>query len=153
MTKTMNTVKNLDLTRIETMSQQRGRPFRILVVDDEPRVRDVFKEFCEVTRSVEVDIAVNGLEALEKVKGGDYDLVTMDLIMPEMAGVEAVSRIKEMKPYLPIIIVTGNATEKLVKEAGVHGAASLLYKPVMLKDFVNEIIVTLEKSHDRRSRA
>lgn len=149
----MDSVKNLDLTKIEAMSQQRGKPFRILVVDDEPRVRDVFKEFCEVTRSVEVDIAVNGLEAVEKVKGGEYDLVTMDLIMPEMAGVEAVSRIKELKPYLPIIIVTGNATEKLVNEAGVRGAASLLYKPVMLKDFVNEIIVTLEKSQDRRSRA
>ena len=90
---------------------------------------------------------------MKKVKGGDYDLVTMDLIMPEMAGVEAVARIKEIKPYLPIIIVTGNATEKLVNEAGVRGAASLLYKPVMLKDFVNEIIVTLEKSHNRRSRA
>ena len=142
----------MDLTKIETMSRERGKPFRILIVDDEPRVRDVFKEFCEVTKSVQVDIAVDGIDAIAKVKISEYDLVTMDLIMPEMAGVEAVSRIKELKPYLPIIIVTGNATEKLVNEAGVRGAASLLYKPVMLKDFVNEIIVTLEKSLDRRAR-
>jgi two-component system response regulator PilR (NtrC family) len=135
----------MEIHKIEEMARRRGKPFRILIVDDEPRVRDVFKEFCEITHSVEVDLAVDGLDAVSKVGKADYDLVTMDLIMPEMAGVEAVARIKEIRPYLPVIIITGNATERLINQAGVKGATSLMYKPVMLEDFVDEVIRALEK--------
>ena len=102
----------MDTKRIEQLAERRGRPFKVLIVDDEPRVREVFKEFCEATKSVEVDLAENGVEAVEKVKNTEYDLVTMDLIMPEMSGVEAVTRIKETKPHLPVIVITGNARIK-----------------------------------------
>jgi CheY-like chemotaxis protein len=136
----------MNLSKIEEMARHLGRSFRILIVDDEPRVQDVFKEFCTITPSVEVDLATNGLDAVKMVRSNNYDLVTMDLIMPEMAGVEAVSKIKEMKPHLPVIIITGNATERLINEAGIKGAASLLYKPVLLEDFVEEVTLTLQKS-------
>jgi len=139
-------MKTLDLDRIEALALERGKKFKVLIVDDEPRVRDVFKEFCEISESVEVDVAENGVEAVEKVQEGNYDLVTMDLIMPEMSGVEAVARIKEVKPYLPVIIITGNATEKLVNKAGLKGASSLLYKPVLMENFVDEVVSTFEKS-------
>lgn len=128
------------------MAQKQGRAFKILIVDDEPWVRDIFKEFCEITNSVEVDLAQNGVDALKKIKQGGYDLVTMDLIMPEMAGVEAVAKIKEINPHLPVMIITGNATDRVINQAGIKGAASLLYKPVMLEDFVDEVISVLEKS-------
>ncbi len=136
----------IKLNKIEEMARQRGRSFRILIVDDEPRVQDVFKEFCTITPSVEVDLAANGLDAINKVRANNYDLVTMDLIMPEMAGVEAVAKIKEIKPHLPVIIITGNATERLINQAGIRGAASLLYKPVLLEDFVDEVTLALQKS-------
>lgn len=136
----------MDIERIDVMAQKRGKNFKVLIVDDEPSVRDIFKEFCEISNSVEVDIAENGLEAVEKVKDGDYDLVTMDLIMPEMSGVEAVAKIKEARPHLPVIVITGNATERLVNKAGLQGASSLLYKPVLMENFVDEVISTFEKS-------
>ncbi len=136
----------MNLKRIEDLSRRKGRAFKILIVDDEPRVQDVFREFCTITHSVEVDLAANGLDAVNKVKSNNYDLVTMDLIMPEMAGVEAVSKIKELKPHLPVIIITGNATERLINQAGVRGAASLLYKPVLLEDFVDEVTQVLERT-------
>jgi CheY-like chemotaxis protein len=135
----------MGLNKIEQMAAQRGRPFRILIVDDEPRVRDVFKEFCQITKGVEVEIAENGVDAVDKVKNDDYDLVTMDLIMPEMAGVEAVAKIKELKPQMPVIIITGNATERLINQAGLKGAASLLLKPVRLDDFVDEVTTALQR--------
>ncbi len=136
----------MDIKRIDVMAQKRGRNFKVLIVDDEPSVRQIFKEFCEISNSVEVDIAENGLEAVEKVKEGEYDLVTMDLIMPEMSGVDAVAKIKEARPHLPIIVITGNATERLVNKAGLQGASSLLYKPVLMENFVDEVITTFEKS-------
>jgi CheY-like chemotaxis protein len=139
-------VEKLDIDKIENMARKRGRSFKVLIVDDEPRVRDIFMEFCKISNSVDVDLAENGLEAVERVKNTDYDLVTMDLIMPEMSGVEAVTKIKEAKPYLPVIIITGNATERLITQAGLEGACSLLYKPVMMQNFIDEVIATFEKS-------
>ncbi|HDL03001.1 MAG TPA: response regulator [candidate division Zixibacteria bacterium] len=136
----------MDTKKIESLARQKGRAFKVLIVDDEPRVRDIFKQFCEITGSVEVDMAENGSEAVEKVRESDYDLVTMDLIMPEMSGVEAVTKIKEIKPHLPVIVITGNATESLVRQAGVKGANSLMYKPVMMENFVDEVVLTFEKS-------
>jgi len=137
----------MDTERIEQLARQRGKPFRVLIVDDEPRVRDIFRQFCEITDSVTVEMAENGAEALRKIENdGDYDLVTMDLIMPEMSGVDAVSKIKKIRPHLPVIVITGNATEKLVRQAGIQGASSLLYKPVMMENFVDEVVATFEKS-------
>jgi CheY-like chemotaxis protein len=138
-------VKCMQINKIEQMAQRRGKPFRILIVDDEPRIRDVFQEFCQITKSVEVEMAENGADAVEMVKNSEYDLVTMDLIMPEMAGVEAVAKIREMKPHMPVIIITGNATERLINQAGLKGAASLLLKPVRLDDFVDEVITALQR--------
>jgi two-component system chemotaxis response regulator CheY len=135
----------MDTEKIEQLARRKGRAFRVLIVDDEPRVRDVFKEFCEISRFVEVDMAENGVEAVTMVENDDYDLVTMDLIMPEMSGVEAVGKIKRIRPHLPIIVVTGNATERLIKQAGLEGASSLMYKPVMMENFVDEVIATFEK--------
>ena len=139
----------MDVKKIEQMVTERGKAFKILIVDDEPRIREIFRDFCELTNSVEVDLAVNGADAVSKVENSNYDLVTMDLIMPEMAGVEAVSRIKNIRPHLPVIVITGNATERLVNQAGVKGASSILYKPVLLNNFIDEVISTLEKNLSR----
>lgn len=135
----------MDIKRIEEMARKRGKAFKVLIVDDEPRVRDIFKEFCEISNSVKVDLAENGAVALEKVKNDDYDLVTMDLIMPEMSGIDAVSKIKEAKPHLAVIVITGNATDRLVKQAGIEGASSLLYKPVIMENFFDEVIGNFER--------
>ncbi|HHI03092.1 MAG: response regulator [Candidatus Zixiibacteriota bacterium] len=139
----------MDVKRIEKMVTERGKAFKILIVDDEPRIREIFRDFCELTNSVEVDLAENGADAVSKVENSNYDLVTMDLIMPEMAGVEAVSRIKNIRPHLPVIVITGNATERLVNQVGVKGASSILYKPVLLDNFIDEVVSTLERSSSR----
>jgi len=146
-------VDEMDIEKIETMAHKRGKPFRVLIVDDEPHVQNVFKEFCEITNSVKVDLSLDGLDAIDKILKNDYDLVTMDLIMPEMAGVEAVAKIRETKPHLPIIIITGNATDRLVNQAGLKGADALLYKPVMQKEFVNGVASSLQRNFDGKNLA
>ncbi len=136
----------MDIKKIEEMARKRGKAFKVLIVDDEPRVRDIFKEFCEISDSVKVDMAENGAIALEKIKNSEYDLVTMDLIMPEMSGIDAVAKIKEANPHLPVIVITGNATDRLVRQAGIEGASSLLYKPVIMENFFDEVISSFERS-------
>ena len=133
----------VDVHALEQAARQRGQPFKVLIVDDEQWVQEVFRDFCRLTDAFDVELAETGVQAIEKVKVNKYDLITMDLIMPEMSGLEALIIIKEISPGVPIVVITGNATEKLVHQAGVQGACRVMYKPVMLEDFIAELTSTL----------
>lgn len=131
--------------QLKEMAKQRGNPFRVLIVDDEKWVREVFRDFCELTEAFEVDLAQDGTDAIHKALTEPYDLVTLDLIMPDVSGLDVLEAIKKAVPQLPVIVITGNATEKLVNGAGVLGACRLMYKPVLLDDFVSELVSTLKQ--------
>lgn len=128
-----------NLQKLTQRAQERGNPFKILIVDDEKWVREVFRDFCALTNAFEIDIARSGAEALQKVTDTAYDLITLDLIMPEMSGLDALIDIKRKSPRVPVMVITGNATDKLVREAGVLGACRVMYKPVQLDDFIGEL--------------
>ncbi|MEA2031755.1 MAG: response regulator [candidate division Zixibacteria bacterium] len=131
--------------RINKLAQQRGEPYKVLIVDDEKWIRDVFADFCKLTDAFKVDLVQSGREAIEKAQVTSYDLITVDLIMPEISGLEVLTEIKRISPQVPVMIVTGNATDRLVREAGVMGACRVLYKPVTLDDFVENMISTLDR--------
>jgi CheY-like chemotaxis protein len=76
---------------------------RLLVVDDEENIRFLFKEELE-EEGYEVDVASNGIEALEKIKGSAFDLVILDIKMPGMNGIQALNEIKVMNKDLPVIL-------------------------------------------------
>jgi DNA-binding NtrC family response regulator len=144
-------VVNARIQDLNELARERGKAFRILIVDDEEWARDVFREFCDLTEAFQIDVAVDGREAISKADSETYDLITMDLIMPDMSGLEALSSIKQAAPRVPVMIITGNATEKLVREAGVMGACRVLYKPVPLDSFLDVITQTLMRNRDRGS--
>ena len=132
-------MNNTSLADLTELAQKRGHPFRILIVDDEQWIRDVFRDFCSLSGAFEVELATDGVEAVDKVKQVDYDLITLDLIMPDMSGLEALSEIKRAAPKVPIMVITGNATDKLVQQAGVLGACRVMYKPIQLGEFLAEV--------------
>lgn len=76
------------------------------------------------------DRAKNGQEAVEKVEGGDYDIVLMDVKMPVMDGLEATRIIKEKHPDLPVIALTANAFDSDRQLALDAGCDDFLSKPV-----------------------
>lgn len=129
--------------QLKAAAQRRGQPFNVLIVDDERYVREVFRDYCTITKAVAVDMADDGRSAVERVSHEKYDLITLDLIMPEMSGIDALIAIKDVCPHVPVMIVTGNATEKLIDEAGVLGACRVMYKPVLLDEFVDTLASTL----------
>lgn len=130
--------------RIMRLSQAAGRPFRALIVDDEAWVGSVLADFCRLSSAIEVDLCYNGVEALEKLRDNAYDFATVDLVMPELSGVETVQRMRELCQGFPIMIVTGNATESMKRAAGCAGARQILEKPVDVVDFLAEVATLLE---------
>ncbi len=133
------------LNQINALSARKGQSFKILIVDDEDWVRELFADICGLSELFEVEMAGGGREAIEKVKAEDFDLITIDLIMPDISGLEAIEAIKTNKPRIPVIAITGNATDRLVEQAGISGACKVLYKPLVLTNFLAELIDTLER--------
>ena len=135
---------NENVEKFSKFIRSKEKSFNVLIVDDEKWVRETFREFCELVDGFKVEIASSGQDALVKIKNNNYDLVTVDLIMPEMSGLELLSEIKQIAPGLPVIVITGNATEKLTNQAGVLGASNVIYKPTSIDTFFSEIMVSLK---------
>jgi len=76
---------------------------RIMVVDDEENIRFLYKEELE-DEGFSVELAKNGEEALEKLRDFKPDLITLDIKMPGMNGIEVLKRIREQDPELPIVL-------------------------------------------------
>ena len=102
---------------------------RILVVDDDQVVGKSFERVL-TNKGYRVDTALSGREAFEKYAGADFDMVFTDLRMPGQDGLEVARRIKEMNPWLPIVVVTGYGTQEAEEQAKAIGVAEFLQKPL-----------------------
>jgi DNA-binding response OmpR family regulator len=78
---------------------------KILVVDDEENIRELYRDEL-VEEGYRVEMAENGLQALAKVESFRPDLVTLDVMMPGMDGIEVLRRIREKNPSIPVLLLT-----------------------------------------------
>jgi DNA-binding NtrC family response regulator len=111
---------------------------RVLIVDDEAEFLDSIGERLR-NRGFQVDTALNGREALQKVQGNLYDAIVLDLMMPEMDGLQTMEKALEKKPELQVILLTGHATLEKGLEAMKGGALDFLEKPVDLDLLIQKI--------------
>ncbi len=102
---------------------------RILVVDDEPAVRELFKDLLE-HKGYEVITAASGAEALTAVREQRPQLVLLDILMPDMDGVETLEQIRQIDRVVPIIMLTAVVHEEIAKESLRKGALDYITKPV-----------------------
>lgn len=99
-----------------------------LVVDDEPIMRDLLRAML-IGMKVEVDVAENGLEAKKKLLSGDYELVITDINMPEMDGIALLRWLKEERPDIEAVVMTGyEMTEEMLRVIG-ESAVECFAKP------------------------
>ncbi len=101
----------------------------VLIVDDAAFMRMSLKMTLEKNGYEIVGEAANGKIAIDKYKELQPDIVTMDITMPEMTGIEALQEIKKIDPNANIVMVSAMGQELLVKEAIVNGAKSFIVKP------------------------
>lgn len=109
---------------METMSGK-----RVLIVDDAVVMRMMIKGILSKNGYEVVGEAQNGAEAVEKYAALEPDLVTMDMVMPEMDGISAVKQIVANHPDARIIMCTSMGQQALVVEAIQAGAKSFITKP------------------------
>jgi DNA-binding NtrC family response regulator len=101
----------------------------VLVVDDERPIRDSIKMILEYER-FDVHFAEDGPSALVKIAAAPFDLVFLDIKMPGMDGMKVLQKIKESKPYLPVVMISGHGTIENAVEATKLGAYDFLPKPL-----------------------
>jgi DNA-binding NtrC family response regulator len=101
---------------------------RVLIVDDEPNLLESFKIGLEL-KGYDVTIASSGSEALENCGEARFDVVLLDIRMPEMDGLETLRRLKELDPDQVVIMLTAHGSLESAVEAGRLGAYDYLEKP------------------------
>jgi DNA-binding NtrC family response regulator len=111
---------------------------KVLLVDDEQDLLEVIRERMHI-KGIEVSTTTSAWDALEKIEKEFYDAIVIDLMMPEMNGLEVLTAIKEIKPDLQVILLTGMATVEKEIEASKLGAADLMEKPPDLEQLVKKI--------------
>jgi DNA-binding NtrC family response regulator len=115
----------------------------ILVVDDEISVRESLRMI--LTPIYEVHMASSGEEALSYIQKGNVDLVTLDLKMPGLSGIEVLREIKKIKSDIEVIIISAYGTINNADEAVRYGAGDFIVKPFEVADLIAIVSRSLER--------
>jgi DNA-binding response OmpR family regulator len=135
----------------------RDRPARVLVVEDDEdlaRVVQLNLEGC----GYEVELAHNGVEALESVRGTSPDLILLDVMMPVMDGWQTLQALKadEETAHLPVVMLTALAEERDVIQGHLEGAIRYVTKPFEMRELlasVEEALRPVDEEERERRRA
>lgn len=111
---------------------------KVLLIDDEVEFTRALGKRMEA-RGADVDIAARGREALEMAKAHSYDAIVLDLLMPEMDGIETLKRLLQDNPDLQVILLTGHASVEKGVEAVKIGAFDFLEKPAEIERLMQKI--------------
>lgn len=120
-----------------------GKP-RILVVDDEEVIRSLLATLFERDGRYDVDLAEDGEAAYRRLEANSYSLVITDLQMPNLGGLGLLRRIREIYPFLPVIVFTGFGDVQDAIEALRLGAVNFLRKPFELREILPSVVRAIE---------
>ena len=119
----------------------------VLIVDDDEDIREAV---AEIVRDLgfQPKMCSNGIEALKSLESGEYLLMFLDLIMPEMGGVETLSEIKKKGIEINTVVLSGHFSKDVKDHCKKYGAKRFLEKPVESSDI--EVIL---KSESKRNKS
>jgi CheY-like chemotaxis protein len=123
------------------------KPIKILCVEDSVNVQQMLS-FILSKAGYKPFIASNGREAIEKARSLMPDLILMDIMMPDVSGIQAIKRIKADPTcqHIPILVLSAYTSSKLVSQAMEAGAAQYLEKTIIPDELIKIISEHLEKN-------
>jgi len=131
------------LKKVSKRKTEKTKP-RILVIDDDEDIRKVLSEILK-DKGYNADSAETGGEAIRKTWKKFYNLALIDIKLPDMNGVELLTKIRETKPKMRKIIITGYPTLKNAVEALNKGADAYIMKPLDIEKVLATIAEQLKK--------
>lgn len=124
---------------------------KVLIVDDEERYRTTLRKLLTV-REIEAKDVGSAREAFSELDSIPYDVILMDVKMPEISGIEALGRIKRDHPSVEVIILTGHASVDAAVEIMKLGGYEYLLKPCPIDELVGKIESAWERKVAREKR-
>ena len=118
---------------------------KVLIVDDEERFRTTMCKLLTV-RGLEVFTLGEGKEALKELREKSYDVIILDVRMPEMTGIQVMTELRKLDPFIEVIIMTGYASVDTAKKIMELGAYDYMLKPYN----VEELMEKIEAAYDRK---
>jgi DNA-binding NtrC family response regulator len=125
---------------------------KILIIDDDQHIRKTLSDILKI-KGYETFTAPNGTEGIDFLKRTPVKLVIIDLGLPDMSGLEVLSKVKAGNPFIEAIILTGNASLDSAIEATNMGAFSYLLKPYDMEQLLVHIRRAIEKQEARETIA
>ncbi|AGX43394.1 chemotaxis protein CheY [Clostridium saccharobutylicum DSM 13864] len=102
---------------------------RVLIVDDAAFMRVTLKSMLENNGFEVVGEAENGIIGVQKYVELNPDVVTMDITMPEMSGIDALKEMKKINPNVKVVMISAMGQDMLIRESVIAGAKSFIVKP------------------------
>ena len=119
---------------------------RLLIVDDEEQFVEAISERLSM-RDYDVTTSLTGEDAIEKIKNYNFDVVILDVRLPGIDGTDVLREIKNLKPLIEVIMLTGHGTVEMAIKGMKLGAFDFLIKPCETEDLTAKI----DKAHDRKA--
>jgi two-component system response regulator AtoC len=117
---------------------------RIVIAEDDDDLAFVLREAL-VRNAYEVEVAPTGAALLDRLKGWPWDLILLDVKLPDMDGIEAIPRCRELAPETPIIVMTAHGTREIATEAVTRGAYDFFTKPLKMSEFQVVVARAIER--------
>lgn len=118
---------------------------RVLIVDDEDDFRETIVKRLNA-RKILAEGAASGIKGLEILKAKDFDVIVLDVKMPDMDGIETLRHVKQMKPEVEVIMLTGHASVEFGIKGMQLGAFDYVMKPAPL----NELLDTITQAYNKK---
>ncbi|MGW8223577.1 MAG: response regulator [Syntrophobacteria bacterium] len=120
--------------------------YRVLLVDDEEEFVSALSERL-MLRGIEVDSALNGEDALDRMEEKEFEVVILDVMMPGLSGLEVLRQIKSTHPNTQVILLTGHGATREGMEGMRLGAFDYLIKPVDIEEMLEKMKEAAKTAH------
>lgn len=125
-----------------------GNGLTVLICDDSVLIRKRLKDYLEKCKCEEIVEAENGTVAVQKVREQKFDLIFLDIVMPDKDGIEALEDIMKIQPETKVVMASSAGTKSHLKKALELGAFDFIQKPISLEAVATVVEKVLKEGRE-----